>query len=368
MPQEAAAVGRRQAPPEVGGDGAQAVDHAAPIDAARRRPLHLPAHAPQQQRERAALRRVHVGGRPRPGRGMAMRQQAAAGQRDHRPREAGIAQFQQQVDHCQAGAEDQHRQIGTQPPGHARRPGIGAMQPLLGRHRRQVADREHHRRRAVPRAVRRVQQPAGAVALDVDDLRVQFPQPPRRAGRGTVEQRAQIAAVQAARGEQPGVGFADLLRALPAHRVEPVLEMRGPVGERAHVGGAHVQQMPGVAGGVGRAAGEFVALAQQYGLVERHLLGQVQRHHRAGKAGADDGDRQTRVVPGLGGCQEDRGELRRGLGTVRVHPAALRKPEWVESGSTSPNGPALPAGAGALFSDVSCCLRSSSGNTSSATR
>ena len=46
-------------------------------------------------------------------------------------------------------------------------------------------------------------------------------------------------------------------------RGEPALEMRGIVGERAHVGGAHIEQMAGLRRRVGHAATDRLALLDQ---------------------------------------------------------------------------------------------------------
>ena len=77
-------------------------------------------------------------------------------------------------------------------------------------------------------------------------------------------------------------------------RVQPLDEVAGLVGQRAHAAGRDVEEVPAVGGRVGDAATRLGPRVDQHE-VQRAVgphgaVDQVDRGQRAGRAGADDGD------------------------------------------------------------------------------
>jgi hypothetical protein len=225
------------------------------------------------------------------------RQQAAARERQNAPGEPTAAQGNGDVHHGQAGADDHHRQVGAERAPSLFRPGVTADPRIVALLRGQVAHCKHHAGHLQPLA-------AGAdqlvAALGRRHIQHVVRQQAKlgvacRLAHGIVENRAEILAIQAARGEQPHLGLVHLAGQphLGGAPLQPVLEMRRLIGERAHIGGAHIEQMVVITGGIGHAAGEIGRpLAEQHRLVRRQALEKLQGGDGAGKTGADHCDGQ----------------------------------------------------------------------------
>ena len=76
----------------------------------------------------------------------------------------------------------------------------------------------------------------------------------------------------------------------PRTRPEPRVEMVRLVGESAHIGDAHVQQVPGIVGGVGEPAAERLARFDHHDFVVRRVEPprEMRRREDPGRAAADD--------------------------------------------------------------------------------
>jgi hypothetical protein len=108
-----------------------------------------------------------------------------------------------------------------------------------------------------------------------------------------VKDGTEIEAVEAAGGEDAGGGVVQALLLMAGGDAarDPVLKMERLIGKGAHVGGADVEQVVVIVGGIGNAATECGGtLAKQDRLVRREAVQEVQRGDRAGEAGADYGN------------------------------------------------------------------------------
>ena len=101
---------------------------------------------------------------------------------------------------------------------------------------------------------------------------------------------AEVAAIEAARDEAEAVRVGRDL----ALRDQPAPEMIGIVGEAAHIGGAHVEEMAGIVGRIGEAATEIGAPLDDRDRDSPGIAAQeMGRHQRAAGAAADDGDPES---------------------------------------------------------------------------
>ncbi len=291
MAQETAALVRRQALPKLLRIGAERIHDRAPDSLVICRP-HFPAHGPQMIGDRAEI------GIRQPGRAMgrrvamAARQQAAAGQGIDAAAMAGIEQGDDAVHHGQPGADQQHRRLRIQVRRRPRIPGIAEIM------RRGVLVRENCRRPGRPRRLHsggRCRPPRPARRGPV---RSPWPRPGPDAGCGRGRSaRSRCPADPGCRRHRAGA--ARRYRPCRPRRrrwrccraAEPIHEMIGLVDEGAHAAGAHIQQMVGVAGGIGEAAAELGVLLDQIDpAVGQRTLEQLHRQQRAAETGADDRD------------------------------------------------------------------------------
>jgi hypothetical protein len=230
---------------------------------------------------------------------------------------ARAGQGERDVDHGEAGADEQHVAVGrgqlVEPIESARRPGVGD-EPVRGSQRvgrpgragREDARREHHRVRRQDAAVGEGEVHAAGHRAGVSDpltsvLEGDGAGPAQRLGQGVL----QVAAVVGARDEVGGSGIG------VAVRVQPLDEVTGVVRQRAHAAGRDVEEVPEVAGRVRDAATRLGPRVDQHEVQRavglRGAVDQVDRGQRAGRAGADDGDRgdcraSGAAVPGPGGA------------------------------------------------------------------
>ena len=108
---------------------------------------------------------------------------------------------------------------------------------------------------------------------------------------------------------------------------DPILEMERLVVQGAHIGGADVEQVVVILGGVGDAAAEGGgALAKQDGLLGREPVEEMQRCDRAGETGADHGNGAARR--GL----HDPGGRRRPARRAAWDPPSARLQPWLSRG------------------------------------
>ena len=271
--QEAGALGGRQAPPEAGGDGTEAVDHRAPVAPLFCRPPDLGAHAGGQGAEGGLLARGQVGRGPGFAGGVAHRQQPAAGESVDALREVAAAQADGDVDHGQAGAHDEDGQASRERALGLLAPGIGADAGIVVLFGREIADGEDDAVDLQALATGADERVAVSEGCDVDHLVGEEAEAGLAGGLAhrAAEDGAQIEAVEAARGEDAGGGVVQALQRLTARGAarDPVLEMERPVVQRAHIGGADVEQVVVILGRVGDPAAEGGGRARRAGRAAR---------------------------------------------------------------------------------------------------
>ena len=99
--------------------------------------------------------------------------------------------------------------------------------------------------------------------------------------------------------------------------LQPLQEVAGPVAEGAHAAGRHVQQVVGVAGGVGLAAAKgAVAFDESDADGRRTSAQKVQREQGAAETGTNYGDRRSshlRFLPGGDAGLSLRGDPAKGV-------------------------------------------------------
>ena len=238
---------------------------------------------------------------------MRLRQQAPARDRDHRGGAAARAQLERDVEHGQAGADEQDRGVA---PDHLERAGqpriadVGraGREAAIGQRRvrgRIVPDREHHAvGHHAPGADRHDR--AGAVrrrrrAGDLGDDALQ-----RDAGRGRprgpLEQVLEVLAVELARHERGRDA-----RVLGHGEAQEVVRI---VGQGAHAAGRHVEHVLLGASAVGEAASHAAGLVGQedaQAAAARAAGQEVSGHRRAAEAGAHHDDDPITRGPDHGG-------------------------------------------------------------------
>ena len=285
--EEGAPVVLAEALPELGGDGSQPVDRGTPVAGLRDGALDVGVQHPAELRERAdpgdARGRRH-GGR----RGQAVDPGDLVVPR-HRVQGAALAVGgDRDVDHRQAGADEQQVAVGQLLGPRVRDEPLGVTQAL----RRPVgagagAGGEHHG--AGHDRLPRGEAYDEPVAATVDaDARVVAALEPRVAGelRGVLQQRLDVVAVDPAGHEVLRLGLGVVVAAHPPE------EVLGVARERAHPAGRHVEQVPLVGGGVRRAATRRRRRVHQRHPVAGGQPGhQVRGGQRAGSAGPDHHDR-----------------------------------------------------------------------------
>ncbi len=126
---------------------------------------------------------------------------------------------------------------------------------------------------------------APALLADVDDLAPDELDRPRAPAGGVLQQRFEVLSIEPPGGERPGmrVGVPDL---------EPLQEMRGLVGQRAHHPGRDVQQVMGRRGAVRHPPRKPLAPLDEEDpdRGRSRQAGQVDGHQGTAEAGPDDRD------------------------------------------------------------------------------
>ena len=184
---------------------------------------------------------------------MAGGEQPAPGHRDDLAVETAPAQADGEVDHRQAGTHDQHRAGGIEGAPGFRVPRVAADTVVVHLDGRQVADGDDDTRHldtlTAAADENETVQIAGCFArLDVDDLVGQQTKPCIAGGlpHRFVQDGPQIFAVEPPGGEKTHFRLVHAFDRMPRPRPlagQPIVEMAALVGEGAHIGGAHVQQV-----------------------------------------------------------------------------------------------------------------------------
>jgi hypothetical protein len=206
---------------------------------------------------------------------------------------APIEQRYDRVDHGEAGTDEQHRGIGVQLGESVRTPGIAVIVPghIIVR---EVADRQHRGLDVIAAAAAHLDHEAAGARLNRDGLIGHEEQVPALAALpdlvaeqvldvGTVEppRNEGIRSNRGTAGARPGFG----------RLAKPSDEVIGIVGKGAHAPGPDVQQVVGIARGVGEAAAELRPLLDEIDArVRQEALQQLDGEERAAEAGADDRD------------------------------------------------------------------------------
>ena len=214
-----------------------------------------------------------------------------------RPGMTLVEQRDRRIDHSETGADHQHRALRVELGEGVGRPRVGAIE--IGvveagvgqrrRFRRKVADREHgdigtQRAATVEMEddlVAVMFDPLGVAAqqLEIDRL--------RRSLDLLVQQMADVIAENLP-GHETALGYRTGDRQVGL-RFEPFDEIVRPVMEGAHLAGRDIEQVAGIAGGVGGAAPELNAAFDQCELRSgRTSPQQVKREQRAAEPRADD--------------------------------------------------------------------------------
>ena len=198
-------------------------------------------------------------------------------------------QRQGRIHHGQARPDQKHvaRRLGRgriQPPGVLDIGGRGAHGRVHARRRGrlQIAQRQHHLVHD-DLAVRGSDAPAVVPAIQRAGLGADQGQALGRVLQRRVQQGLQIVAIDAA-GDEAVLGAPRRLFR------QPVGQMPRPVGKGAHIVQAHVQQMLGVAGVIGRAGPEHAAPLDQRHPHGGRSLKQVHGRQQAAEPRAHNGD------------------------------------------------------------------------------
>ena len=294
--EEAPLLRRRQALPDLLGVGPQGIDDGAPG-------IHVVAGAahglPDRLQHRDDRRAVDLRQRQRRLRrrlAVPARQQAAAGDRVDRPGVVPVEQGDHRIDHGQPGADQQHRRLRIEPGEGLRRPRIGVV--MGGRVVvREVAGREHGNVDLVGAAAAHLH--AQAVGPLPERHRLVRHQEEVAAVAGlpdlVAEQILDVGAVEPARHELVGAAPVGLGGALRLGVVaQPVREMVGLVGERAHAAGADVEEVIGIARRVGQPAAELGVLLDEVDAAARQEAPQqLHRQQRAAEPRSYDRNART---------------------------------------------------------------------------
>ena len=143
MTQEPVLVGRRELLPEQLRVRTQRVHHRTPVEPQVGRPADLAAYGATERGERTAVLGVKPETVPAWDRGVGMRQEAPPGQSVDRSGKAFLQQREADVDHGQAGADQQDGPAGRQIAHRARMPGVAVIGLPLPPFGREVAQRQH---------------------------------------------------------------------------------------------------------------------------------------------------------------------------------------------------------------------------------
>ena len=187
---------------------------------------------------------------------MAVRQQPAPGERDHGSWEPRRPQLHREVDHAEAGAQDHHRPVRVEVLRDRRRPRVGDVSTAAALSPQKMAGRQNGACHRMPASTGQREPVALARRLQVDHLVWDDAQ---AQGAAVLAEgcRARATSDSGRRGParqrcRTAVSWICLSRVrvgqLPAGALKPVHEVHRPVRIRAHVGGAHVQQVDGIGG------------------------------------------------------------------------------------------------------------------------
>ena len=264
--QEPLPVARAHRLPQLAGDGPDLVDHRVPAAATGGLPGRVAAQGAgqlvQPGREGVGFRHRRRG---RCG-GVAVRQQPAPRQRGDRAAMALVEQGDHAVDGGQAGADQQHRRVRIEPLQRVGRPRVGLCRrgcrrmtgppPAAGRAGscRSPARRRSARTMRLRSRASASPAPSGVIESTSPRISTSWVAPAGHLHL-PVQQVAHVAAEHAPRHERGGPGLHPA-RFFRRQALQPVQEVERPLGKRAHPGSRHVQQVAGVAVGVGGPAAE----------------------------------------------------------------------------------------------------------------
>ena len=276
--------------PDFPGIGANAVDHAPPVSAARHGVLGEPPQpAPKRDEARAEWNALPLErqGRDRPVR---LRQEPAPRHGVDRAAMPARPERDDKVHHGQPGAADQHGRIRIDA-------GIARALPWIDvaggacLRRLFMTGGEDRKIAGDASAVIDADCDAGRRRSDAAPFAIDDPQPPRLSGRAEMrrDQLGDVAAVDATlrEGQRPRLLTVSVIVVLG----EPSAEMQGVVGKGAHIGGAHVQQMPGLRRRVGHAAADHRPLLdQRHADIVVVVAQEMAGEQHAARSAADDDD------------------------------------------------------------------------------
>jgi len=269
------------------------------------------------------------------------RQQTAARQDDDRSALATAFERQRHVDHGQARADDEDRRVGRETFERAGAPrlfGRKAVERRLG----VVAggeDRDVRRQRFTGR-----EREPHVVGLffDVETKRTYAPD--ASIGQRLSGEVGEVVAIEAARDEREPIR-----RARAAARAEPRDEVVRLAGECAHIGDAHIEEVPGIVGGVRQPAAKRLARLDHHDFVVRRVEPprEMRRHEDPRRAAADDRDSHGLLHTLYHYCRLYQGSHCQGDGACsRIH----RLPMGLQ-------GAAMSSAASASGITRSCCER-----------
>ncbi len=281
----------------------QSIDDAAPAAAVPLGAIDRAPHGPHQCDEAMAggsrvegpgCGQADLAGLVGDGAGMLARQQAAARDGPDRTLVSSVQQRYDCVHHCESGAEDQYRCRGIEIGERALVPGIAEDRSGTGR-RREISDRQHGGIDHELAADRELHGNTAGLPLHthrfvVDDGEtIAALAAPNRLGQRLLHINAEQPARREARGARRI--FRNGAALLIGQAAQPIDEVIGFVREGAHIAGAHIQQVIGIAGRIGEACPESPSLLdQEDAVLVVAAPQQMQRQKRAGEAGADDAD------------------------------------------------------------------------------
>ncbi len=203
-------------------------------------------------------------------------------------------QRQADIDHGQAGADQQHRPARIQALHRGRLPGIGEIARQIRLRRRKVAERQDQGVQAVGHAARRGQDDLVALAAGAGRLVHQQMQIAAAAQPGDriQQQMLDIGAIDLAAHEPSGGAVDPGSRPVGLRQAaEPAREMVRLVAERAHVLDPDIEQVVGILGAVGKAGAEPLRALDQIDPVVRPAAPQqMQGHQHAAGASTDHPD------------------------------------------------------------------------------
>ena len=234
---------RGQGSPDIGNEWPQAIDNTSPIAAARLCLFGARTQPAQQVCGVGPERHLVRNDGPWDDVSVHVREQSTAGERDDGSGMPAFQQRQDGVDHGQTCAEDEHPSVFGNLLARRRIPWVLGSAGLAGRTACFVAGRQHGNLARKPCAIIQYGFHSISGFGDGSAFMPDNAQPARSsfARQERLKQRADVAAVDLARGEAETVGTVQFARG--AIRCEPANEMIRIIREGAHIRGAHIEQV-----------------------------------------------------------------------------------------------------------------------------